>query len=229
MTTTPATVTFVQPMPIPGSPQAPLFSGKNAKLYLDTIVRHGAAAGISDKDELVDFIYYYSADDIQEVIRYNPDLDIEETTKTWDKAKTAFLSIYQISDTVPDYTLDNLREFVAQHAQRGPYTDKVQIEEYHKSFVKIANVLVKCIPSEWKEWFINECPEEKRQADSALTVAEHQRGEDFSKSACLYTRPLFEKYGVKFDSPFLGSRVAKYGSYLPESSGEALSRLGGIN
>ena len=42
-------------------------------------------------DELVDYIYYYSSEEIQEVIRYDPKLDIDLDDKKWDEAKTAFL------------------------------------------------------------------------------------------------------------------------------------------
>ncbi|KAK7448055.1 hypothetical protein VKT23_013812 [Stygiomarasmius scandens] len=177
-------VMFIQLMPIPGTHNAPVFNGKNAKLFLNTIERHGQAAGITNK--LVDYIYHYSSDEVQETIRYDPHMDTEVEGRTWDKAKVVFLAIFQISETIPDFTLDDLREFVAQQAQQGPYSDKTQIEDYLKAFTKISNVLLKHkliiqeqanyyfvtgIPTEWKEWFIRECPEDKREADSTPTIA----------------------------------------------------------
>ncbi|THU80000.1 hypothetical protein K435DRAFT_696607 [Dendrothele bispora CBS 962.96] len=181
----PQTVSIIQPMPVPGTPNAPVFNRKSVKQFLDTIVRHGAAAGITNKDELVDYIYYYASEDVQDAIKYIPEFDIEEADKKWDKAKNKLLKMFKASEAPPDVTLQNLKDFCQESAARSRFDDKMDIESYQMQFLKLATPLIKTkiittieanyyfvagIPSSWKAWFRNEVPEANRNADKAPEI-----------------------------------------------------------
>ncbi|THU75524.1 hypothetical protein K435DRAFT_880662 [Dendrothele bispora CBS 962.96] len=60
-----ATTTFVcVPMPIPGAPGAPVFNGDRASDFLVLLEQLGTQAGITDKDNLVEWIVRYSTIDV---------------------------------------------------------------------------------------------------------------------------------------------------------------------
>ncbi|THU77126.1 hypothetical protein K435DRAFT_878238 [Dendrothele bispora CBS 962.96] len=184
---TPQTVSIIQPMPIPGSSQAPKFDRKNAKQFLDTLARHGQAAGITNKDELVDYIYYYSSEQVQDSIQFLKEFDLDEKERKWDAAKAKLIAMFQASDERLSVTLEDLRDFCQEQAAKTGFETKLDIETYQMEYLKLAGPLVKDklmteteanyyfvagIPSSLKTWFRNEVPEDKREVKKAPTIQE---------------------------------------------------------
>ena len=82
-----STTTMLYPMPIPGTPNAPLYKGEFTRDFLDALVDHGRNAGITNKDNLVDYIVRYSDSVVKLQIRFLPEFDRDVTTKTWKEAE----------------------------------------------------------------------------------------------------------------------------------------------
>ncbi len=122
--------TLLYPMPIPGTANAPRFNGRFTKDYLGLIVQHGTSAGITDKDDLVDYIYQYSSDEVKEVIRYIPELDIDEKSKTWATAETKLLQLYRVGDEPPKISLDALKDFCKRQSAKSSFTTTLEVETY---------------------------------------------------------------------------------------------------
>ncbi|THU84064.1 hypothetical protein K435DRAFT_870655 [Dendrothele bispora CBS 962.96] len=167
----PQTVSILQPMPIPGSSQALQFDRKNVKQFLDTLARHGLAAGITNKNELVDYIYYYLSKEVQDSICYLKEFDLDKAGRTWEAAKAKLIAMFQASDERFSVTLEDLRDFCQEQAAKVDFESKIDIENYQMKFFKLAGNLVKDklltevkanyyfvagIPSSWKTWFRNE-------------------------------------------------------------------------
>src|SRR6201996_4707561 len=178
---------LIVPMPIPRSQNAPHFDGKYVDDFLDLITQHGANAGITDHDKLVKYILQYSSDRVKDLIRYLPEFDPDVAGKTWNKAKTTLKGLYGLADETPDYSETMLRNFCKECSAKSSFTDKNEIETYHREFMRIAGPLMKkskitdqqCayhfitgIPSHMKTWFTAEVPKAKRKRTSPPTIAE---------------------------------------------------------
>ncbi|KAJ6614192.1 hypothetical protein B0H10DRAFT_2221501 [Mycena sp. CBHHK59/15] len=76
-------------MPIPRTPNPPYFNGKYLTDFLTVLVQHGVNAEITDADAdaLVLYILQYSSDEVKDLIRYVPEFDPDEPSKTWRAAK----------------------------------------------------------------------------------------------------------------------------------------------
>nr|GAT48677.1 predicted protein [Mycena chlorophos] len=174
------------PMPIACSQNAPFFNGKWAEDFLDQILQHAANAGITDDDELVDYIFKYSSDRVKENIRYIPELDKDTIGRTWNKAKETLLTLYPAADDVPQYTEQNLTDFCESSATKASFKNKSEVQTYYRDFMQIAaplkkksiiddtkqkNYFVSGIPTEMKEWFLNQIPEANRKRSAPPTLA----------------------------------------------------------
>ncbi|KAJ7483025.1 hypothetical protein B0H11DRAFT_1651157, partial [Mycena galericulata] len=174
-------------MPIPRTPNAPHFNGKYVTDFLNLITQHGSNAGITDLDDLVPYIVQYSSDRVKDLIRYVPEFDPDTKNKTWYAASKMLLLLYGQAEEVPEYSEAMLRDFCREKSAKSPYTSKKEIENYHQEFMQIAAPLKKklkisdheCnfyfisgIPTEMKDWFINQVPEAKRTRASPPTIPE---------------------------------------------------------
>ncbi|KAK0444185.1 uncharacterized protein EV420DRAFT_1648873 [Desarmillaria tabescens] len=201
--------TLLYPMPIPGTVNAPRFNGRFMKDYLSLIVQHGASAGINDKDNLVDYIYRYSSDEVKEVIRYIPELDIDETGKTWTAAETKLLQLYHAFDEPPEISLDALTDFCKHQSAKSSFTSTIEVETYQHEFTKIAAPLLKKktikkvdhdfyfmngIPTSMKEWFYSQILTRRFDTDSLIYEDWHHAKERESKTV------KFDANGDRLDS-----------------------------
>ncbi|KAF8150345.1 hypothetical protein K438DRAFT_439636 [Mycena galopus ATCC 62051] len=174
------------PMPIPGTANAPYFNGKYLTDFLTVLIQHGANTGITDLDRLVPYILQYSSDEVKDLIRYMPEFDPDEPGKTFTVAKTQLQLLFGQADEPPNYTESMLRDFCREHSAKSPFKNKVQIETYHKEFMKIAGPLVKQkkittkprdyyfitgLPSTLKEWFNNQVPDQNRKCTDPPSIA----------------------------------------------------------
>ncbi len=164
-------------MPIPGTANAPSFNGRYPRDFLSKIELHGRAAGIVDKDLLVDYIYDYSTDDTKAQIRYLPEFDREVIGKTWADAKTMLIALYGSSDAPPRVTEAQLTEFCADQSSKAPFANKKALENYYRNFLAIAAPLVKSsditekardskfvlgLPASLRDWVVERLPENNR-------------------------------------------------------------------
>ncbi|KAJ7104909.1 hypothetical protein C8R44DRAFT_639892 [Mycena epipterygia] len=170
-------------MPIPGTQNAPYFNGKYLTDFLEIVVQHGVNA---DLDQLVPYILLYSSDKVKDIIRYSPEFDPDEPDKKFSEAKEALKLLFGQADEPPNYTEATLRDFCREQSAKSPYTSKNQIETYHQEFIQIAGPLVKKkkltkeqrdyyfvsgIPSDIKEWFMNQVPANKRTRADPPSIA----------------------------------------------------------
>ena len=95
------TTSFITPMPPPGSSKAPKFVSEQPTFFLEQIKLFGHQAGIEDLDELVNYIVWYSSEEIQCRIQYIPALDPDVSRKTWVKAVKTLTYLYCSMEEVP--------------------------------------------------------------------------------------------------------------------------------
>jgi hypothetical protein len=183
----PTTSILAVPMPIPGTKDAPVFSGTYPTDFLLRLELHAAAAAIDDKNKLVDYIYHYSSDKVKEYLRFLPEFDIELPNKTWDVAKKMLLALYGSTDVSTQVTEESLAEFVRLHAAEGSFRSKKDVESYYLRFSRLSAPLlkngditsknaqlkfVKGIPKSIREWFLTEIAEENRTSVNPPTIAD---------------------------------------------------------
>ncbi|KAJ6583154.1 hypothetical protein DFH09DRAFT_1076306 [Mycena vulgaris] len=153
------------PMPSAHSSGAPRFDGREVTAFLTSIVQHGANTGITDANELVQYIVQYSSDEVWNLIRYMPEFDPEMT------------------DNAPSM----LKDFCEKQLAKSSYTNMSDVETYYRGFAQIAVPLVKKsritnkerdfysiagIPKVIKEWFLTQVPSAKRKRSDPPTIAE---------------------------------------------------------
>ncbi|KAE9383636.1 hypothetical protein BT96DRAFT_951159, partial [Gymnopus androsaceus JB14] len=143
MSSVASTTALVFTMPVPGMADAPKFTGTRPSAFLKQILAHGARAGISDKDQLVDYIVLYSSDEVVSNIQYLLDFNLEEAGKTWAAAEARLLRMYKSSEEVPIVRLKDLETFCRLGAKEPKFTRKSELEKYYNSFLKVAGPLLK--------------------------------------------------------------------------------------
>ncbi len=164
-------------MPIPGTTNAPSFNGRYPRDFLSKIELHGRAAGITDKDLLVDYIYDYSDDDTKAQIRYLPEFDREVGNKTWADAKNMLIALYGSSDAPPRVTEAQLTEFCKEQSTKSAFPNKKSLENYYRNFLALAAPLVKNnditekardskfvlgLPTSLRDWVVERLPANNR-------------------------------------------------------------------
>ncbi|KIK49799.1 hypothetical protein GYMLUDRAFT_253552 [Collybiopsis luxurians FD-317 M1] len=95
----PAPITAVlMPMLVSSTKDALYFNGTCIKNFLKQLVLHGARAGITNKDQLVDYIVKYSSADMQHVIHFQTEFDPDVTGKTWKDAEDMLAELDSTGD-----------------------------------------------------------------------------------------------------------------------------------
>ena len=82
-TTIPTTIPYATlniPMPIPRSEAAPHYNGKYLDDFLSRVEQHGRNAGITNKDNLVTYIFQYCSDAVKDVIRLTTEFSKDNLT-----------------------------------------------------------------------------------------------------------------------------------------------------
>uniref|UniRef100_A0A0W0G612 Uncharacterized protein n=1 Tax=Moniliophthora roreri TaxID=221103 RepID=A0A0W0G612_MONRR len=166
-------------MLVPGSPNAPLFSGDRVWTFLDVIRWYADATGLSENDK-VDQIYYYLSDRVQDTIRNSPAFDIDLKDKKWDVASKKLLALYGSSDPTPTVMLASLQSFCQKQNSKLAFISKATIEKYVRTFEIYSSALVKNntitttdsdyyfvmgLPESLKQWLETQIPYNKKTKD----------------------------------------------------------------
>ncbi|KAJ3991203.1 hypothetical protein F5050DRAFT_1812816 [Lentinula boryana] len=174
------------PMPIPRTRDAPHFNGRYIGDFLNRIVQHGAYAGITNTDELVNYIVEYSSDKVKDLILYMAEFDPEVQGKTWKEAKAALYSLYGTIDKPKEYTEEEMISFCREQSAKSTFVKTSEIESYYRAFIPIAASLkkqglitdnqfnlyfVKGLPGSMKDWFASAIPQVNRTKYNPPTVA----------------------------------------------------------
>uniref|UniRef100_A0A0W0FDC2 DUF4100 domain-containing protein n=1 Tax=Moniliophthora roreri TaxID=221103 RepID=A0A0W0FDC2_MONRR len=173
-------------MPIPGSPNAPIFTGERVQTFLDVIRCYADAAGLTEDDK-VNQIYYYSSNKVQDTIRNSAVFNIDKKNKTWEAASKKLLSLYGSSDQAPTVTLASLQAFCQKQSSKPAFASKQAIEKYVHSFETYSSTLVKArtisqseanyyfilgLPDMLKHWLETQIPADKMTKVNAPTQEE---------------------------------------------------------
>ncbi|THU75644.1 hypothetical protein K435DRAFT_880423 [Dendrothele bispora CBS 962.96] len=183
-----ATTTLVcVPMPIPGAHGAPVFNGDRASDFLVLVEQLGTQVGITDKDNLVEWIVRYSTIDVRDTIQWMEEFDPEEEEKTWDAASECLKNLYASRDKAPQVTRKDLENFCKHSSETNVFTSADDVDNYRIKFSKFSAPLVKNkkiskeernfyfvtgLPNATLEWFHNQLPPSQRYVNSAPTVDE---------------------------------------------------------
>ena len=114
------------PMPIMGSADAPQFNGECVNEFLQAIEQCGENAGISNLDDLVPYIQWYSTEDVKEVICCMPEFDNDIPNKTWSNATTTLHLLYGASDDIGRATPSGPLKGGILYSSTGTYTKQVR-------------------------------------------------------------------------------------------------------
>ncbi len=131
------------------------------KDYLRLIVQHETSTRITDKDNLINYIYQYSFNEVEEVIYYVPELDIDEKSKTWAAAETKLLQLYYVGNEPPEILQDPLKGFCKCQSAKSLFINTLEVETYQCEYTKIAAPLHKkkiIIKEDHDFYFVNGIP-----------------------------------------------------------------------
>jgi len=120
---------FTQPMPTPGSPNAPHFKGKCMTDFLDALKVHATAANIPQQN-LPAYILRYCHRCIQQIIESVP----HWTEHDWTVTRTYLTKLYASSDHKPKVSPDHLRKWVSIHAEGRTFSKLQDIDHYYREF-----------------------------------------------------------------------------------------------
>ncbi|KAE9391569.1 hypothetical protein BT96DRAFT_945264 [Gymnopus androsaceus JB14] len=162
------------PMPIPRTRDAPHFNGQYIGDFLNCIIQHGAYAGITNADNLVNYIVEYSSDKVKDLILYMAEFDPDVTGKIWNNAKAALYRLYGTIDKPKEYTEEEMISFCRDQSAKSAFTKSSEIEAYYRAFIPIAVSLkkqdlimdnqfnlyfVEGLPGLMKDWFASAIPQ----------------------------------------------------------------------
>ncbi len=120
-------------MPIPRTPEAPCFNGRNLLEFMNTLESHLSRANIADEDTRVNYILRYSIDTIRQRIRHLPELDRSKTGKSWGEARTLLSDFYDHLDESSPVTA--FHRWVQSAADRPVFVSKAQVNTYYMEFM----------------------------------------------------------------------------------------------
>jgi hypothetical protein len=188
--TTPTLNVLRVPMPAPTSNNSPKFDGNNLRDFLASLAQHGTNTGITNKDLLVSYILSYSAPSVKAIIRNMEEFDVNMDNATglnWKDATAQLTLLYGQRNHIPDYSIAQLKKFIEDHSTTSSFTDKADISDYYRDFLRISAPLLKKqkitkeesqfyfiagIPKRLKDWFTGEVPSGKRTCADPPTIAQ---------------------------------------------------------
>jgi hypothetical protein len=116
------------------------------------------------------------------------DVDMDDATGlNWKDATAQLTLLYGQRDHVPDYSIAQLKKFIEDHSTTSSFTDKADISDYYRDFLRISAPLLKKqkitkeesqfyfiagIPKRLKDWFTGEVPSDKRTRADPPTIAQ---------------------------------------------------------
>jgi len=106
--------TLSVPMPMPGTPTAPLFKGKHVEDFLDSLEQHADSTRIPH-NHLPSYILCYCHTKVCKVINGSALLSGDD----WVATRTHLLDFYGLNNEVPANSLDRLQQWCLKHGETG--------------------------------------------------------------------------------------------------------------
>jgi len=128
--------TLSVPMPMPGTPSAPLFKGKRIEDFLDSLEQHADSARI-DHNHLPPYILRYCHTKVCKVISGSALLSGDD----WVAARNYLLDLYGSNDEVPANSPDRLRQWCLKHGETGLITTRKEVDKYYCEFTALSSNL----------------------------------------------------------------------------------------
>lgn len=88
------------------------------------ILQHGAKAGITDQDDLVDYILEYSSKRMYEGIRFDLVFNVDTAGRTWKAATTRLKRLFHSQDELEDLSVDDLKAYCFKWYREGSFAKK---------------------------------------------------------------------------------------------------------
>ncbi|PFH48680.1 hypothetical protein AMATHDRAFT_149372 [Amanita thiersii Skay4041] len=125
-------------MPIPGTPNAPLFSGTNIKDFLDILESLAEAAQIP-VSKLPKYVLRYCHNSVKDVIMNCELLDGDD----WARVRDLMMELYASNDKPRLISANRFRKWIQNHAETASFDSETDIDEYYQNFVMKSGGLVK--------------------------------------------------------------------------------------
>ncbi|KIK52258.1 hypothetical protein GYMLUDRAFT_251397 [Collybiopsis luxurians FD-317 M1] len=119
------------------------FDGTCIKNFLKQLILHGARAGITDKDQLVDYIVEYSSADMQHVIHFQTEFNPDVSGKTWKDAEDMLVELYSAGNQPLKLTKHDIEDFCTVYSAKPRLVKKVDIDHYYQAFLAVSAPLHK--------------------------------------------------------------------------------------
>jgi hypothetical protein len=116
-------------MPIPGTPNAPLFKGKYVTDFLDTLEALASSSQIPF-DELPRYILRYCHRRVRYVIEPAP----LWTENDWPAARAYLVKLYGSNDRKPCITPDKFRKWIKHHSRNQNFKSLQDVDQYYREF-----------------------------------------------------------------------------------------------
>lgn len=141
-TQVPAVVPVIVAMPVPDTPEAPKFNGKEVERFIKKVQAHGKKAGIIDEDDLVDYLIEYCDRTRQQDLRYDLEFQSGKPNRTWKKATERLRLLYLALNEPEEVTYDDLKEYCQKSFFSGVFKTKTDIHNYAMGYRRIAYALI---------------------------------------------------------------------------------------
>ncbi|KAJ7581798.1 hypothetical protein C8J56DRAFT_793452 [Mycena floridula] len=180
----PQFVRLISTMPIPGTPGAPVFDGKDLSQFILVIEAHANACNVQFAD-LPPLVPRYCSRGVRLTIQ-----DVTEFSKTatdWDAAKKCLESFYGPIDQVKHYSMQFFVDYLTKTSNKPTFTKSSQVDKYFRDFTRIATSLVKVgqlsdnekklrffagLPSELRTYVVERLPEANKLSHNAPEIAD---------------------------------------------------------
>ncbi|KIK58813.1 hypothetical protein GYMLUDRAFT_245893 [Collybiopsis luxurians FD-317 M1] len=140
----PAPITAViMPMPVSGTQDAPFFDGTRVKNFLKQLILHSTRAGITNKDQPVDYIVKYSSADVQCIIHLQTEFDLDMSGKTWKDAEDMLVELYSAGDQPLKLMKCDIKDFCTIYSVKPRLVKKADIDQYYQTFLAVSAPLCK--------------------------------------------------------------------------------------
>ena len=116
-------------MPIPGSPNAPFFKGKNVTDFLDTLEALASTSQVL-LDDLPHYVLRYCHRRVRDVVEFAPCW----TQNDWPAAHAYLIKLYGSSDRKPHVSADKFRKWIKHHSREETFNSLQDVDKYYRDF-----------------------------------------------------------------------------------------------
>jgi hypothetical protein len=124
------TIHYIYPMPVPGTPNAPLFKGKYVSDFLDTLEALASSSQIPF-EHLPGYVLRYCHRRVRDVIEAAP----HWTQPDWAVTRAYLIKLYGSNDRKPHISADKVRKWIKHHSRDQTFNSLQDVDQYYREYM----------------------------------------------------------------------------------------------